>query len=285
VWIGHREDVRAWDLLRDAREMYERVAQRKSGKASQEQLARAYEAVLAAEGSDWNWWYGPEHGSANDAEFDELYRKHLTEIYAALGEPAPEVLAHPIKKAPELGRREPPESFLDVTVDGRETSYFEWLGAGSYATDPRGGTMHGRTRALVGLYYGFSEKYFYLRVDPVEEAIAEIPDFQLRLTLWDSRETSITVRVAKREFAGCVVERGGACLLHPETMVTAAFGKIIEVAMARELFDLRGRRQLLLSVALWEGGLPIAVLPVDGMLELALGEDNFAWGAETEAKV
>ena len=81
------------------------------------------------------------------------------------------------------------------------------------------------------------------------------------------------------------MEQGGACLLHPQTMVTAAFGKIIEVAIARELFDLRGRRQLLLSVALWEGGLPIEVLPVDGMLELALGEENFAWGTETEAKV
>jgi alpha-amylase/alpha-mannosidase (GH57 family) len=285
VWIGHREDVRAWDLLRDAREMYERVAQRKIGGATAAQLARAYEAVLAAEGSDWNWWYGPEHGSANDAEFDELYRKHLTEIYAALGEPAPDVLAHPIKKAPELGRREPPESYLDVVVDGRETSYFEWLGAGSYATDPRGGTMHGRSRALVGLYYGFGEKYFYLRVDPVADAIAEISDFQLRLTLWDSRETRITVRVAKSKFAGCVVEQGGACLLHSETMVTAAFGKIIEVALARELFDLRGRRQMFLTVALWEGGLPIEVLPVDGMLDLALGEENFAWGTETEAKV
>jgi alpha-amylase/alpha-mannosidase (GH57 family) len=285
VWIGHREDVRAWDLLRDAREMYERVARRKSGGATIEQLERAYEAVLAAEGSDWNWWYGPEHGSANDAEFDELYRKHLTEIYAALGEPAPEVLAHPIKKAPELGRREPPESYLDVSVDGRETSYFEWLGAGLYATDPRGGTMHGRTRVLGGLYYGFAEKHFYLRVDPVAETIAEIPDFQLRLTLWDSRETRITVRVAKGKFAGCVLEQGGACLLHPETMVTAAFGKIIEVGIARELFDLRGRRQLLLSVALWEGGLPIEVLPVDGMLELVLGEENFAWGTGTEARV
>jgi len=285
VWIGHREDVRAWDLLRDARETYERVAQRGTAGATAAQLERAYEAVLAAEGSDWNWWYGPEHGSANDAEFDELYRKHLTEIYTALGEPAPDVLAHPIKKAPELGRREPPESYLDVTVDGRESSYFEWLGAGLYATDPRGGTMHGRTRVLGGLYYGFSDKSFYLRVDPVAEAIAEIPDFQLRLTLWDSRETRITVRVANRKFAGCVVEQGGACLLHPQTMVTAAFGKIIEVAMARELFDLRGRRQLLLTVALWEGGLPIEVLPVDGMLELALGEENFAWGTEAEARV
>jgi hypothetical protein len=113
----------------------------------------------------------------------------------------------------------------------------------------------------------------------------EIPDFQLRLTLWDSRETRITVRVVKGKFAGCVLEQGGACLLHPETMVTAAFGKIIEVAIARELFDLRGRRQLLLSVALWEGGLPIDVLPVDGMLELVLGEENFAWGMETEARV
>jgi alpha-amylase/alpha-mannosidase (GH57 family) len=285
VWIGHREDVRAWDLLRDAREIYERVAQRKSGGVTPEQLARAYEAVLAAEGSDWNWWYGPEHGSANDAEFDDLYRKHLTEIYTALGEPAPDVLAHPIKKAPELGRREPPESYLDVTVDGRETSYFEWLGAGLYATDPRGGTMHGRSRALVGLYYGFGEKYLYLRVDPVPETIVEVPDFQLRLTLWGSRETRITVRVVKGKFAGCVVEQGGACLLHPETMVTAAFGKIIEIAMARELFDLRGRRQLFLTVALWEGGLPVEVLPVDGMLELVLGEENFAWGTEVEAKV
>jgi hypothetical protein len=68
-------------------------------------------------------------------------------------------------------------------------------------------------------------------------------------------------------------------------MVTAAFGKIIEVALARELFDLRGRRQMFLTVALWEGGLPIEVLPVDGMLDLALGEENFAWGTETEAKV
>jgi hypothetical protein len=285
VWIGHREDVRAWDLLRDAREVYQRAGERKSAGATIAQLERAYEAVLAAEGSDWNWWYGPEHGSANDAEFDDLYRKHLTEIYTALGEPAPDVLAHPIKKAPELGHREPPESYLEVTVDGRETSYFEWLGAGSYATDPRGGTMHGRARVLRGLYYGFGEKYFYLRVDPVPEAIAEIPDFQLRLTLWDSRETRITVRVAKGKFAGCVLEQGGACLLHPETMVTAAFGKIIEVGIARELFDLRGRRQLLLSVALWEGGLPVEVLPVDGMLELILGEENFAWGVEAEARV
>jgi alpha-amylase/alpha-mannosidase (GH57 family) len=287
VWIGHREDVRAWDLLRDAREVYARHAERgaRGDSVAAERLRRAYEAVLAAEGSDWNWWYGPEHGSVNDAEFDELYRKHLTEIYAALDEQAPDALAHPIKKAPERGRREAPESYLQVTVDGRESSYFEWLGAGLYITDSRGGTMHGRGRVLAELLYGFSESHFYLRVDPVREAIAEIADFQLRLTMWDSRETRITVRVAKRKFAGCILEQAGVCLLHPESLVTAAYGKIIEVSMARELFDLRGRRALLLSVALWEGGLPIEVLPVDGMLELGLGEESFAWKIAPERQI
>ena len=287
VWIGHREDVRAWDLLRDAREVYARHAQRQAGGdgIATERLQRAYEAVLAAEGSDWNWWYGPEHGSVNDAEFDELYRKHLTEIYVALGEQAPDALAHPIKKAPERGRREAPESYLDVKVDGRESSYFEWLGAGLYITDSRGGTMHGRGPVLAELLYGFSESHFYLRVDPARQAIAEIPDFQLRLTVWDSRETRITVRVAKSKFAGCILEQAGVCLLHPESLVTAAYGKIIEVSMARELFDLRGRRALLLSVALWEGGLPIEALPVDGMLELGLGEESFAWKIEPERQI
>ena len=287
VWIGHSEDVRAWDLLRDARETYAKVVQRAASNGdagpaepgSTASIKRAHEALLAAEGSDWCWWYGPEHASSNDAEFDELYRQHLTEVYTALGEHVPDALLHPIKRAPERSRRETPEAYLDVKVDGRESSYFEWLGAGLYATDRRGGTMHGRSYVLGQLRYGFGPEHFYLRVDPTE-AIAEIPDFQFRLTMWDSRETRLTVRVTGGKFAGCILEQGGACLLHPETLVAAAFDKIIEVSLARELFDLKNRKSLLLSAALWESGLPIDVLPIDGMLELSLGEENFAWNAE-----
>ena len=49
--------------------------------------------MLIAEGSDWNWWYGPEHHSANDRDFDELYRKHLSNVYQALGGIPPDYLA------------------------------------------------------------------------------------------------------------------------------------------------------------------------------------------------
>jgi alpha-amylase/alpha-mannosidase (GH57 family) len=284
VWIGHSEDVRAWDLLRDAREAYERAKARHAQDpsaspgdwAAREQ--RAYESVLAAEGSDWCWWYGPEHSSANDPEFDILYRKHLTEIYNALGEPTPDALAHLIKRSPERGRSEVPTAYLEVKVDGRESNYFEWLGAGSYATDHRSSTMHGRQYVLGNVYYGFSPSNFWLRVDPIPEAVAQMADFQMRITIWDSRETRITLRVENGRLApGSILEQGGLCLLHPETAMSAAYDKILELSVARELFDLRDRRELLLSVALWKGGLPVDVLPPEGLLQILLGEENFAW--------
>src|SRR5216683_312963 len=62
---------------------------RKQGRAdapTETALNLAFESLLAAEGSDWCWWFGPEHSTANDAEFDALYRKHLTAIYLALGQ-------------------------------------------------------------------------------------------------------------------------------------------------------------------------------------------------------
>ena len=287
VWIGHSEDVRAWDLLRDAREAFERAFARgglmdlrDAGKLTV-QGQRAYAAVLAAEGSDWCWWYGPEHSSANDTEFDTLYRKHLSEIYAALDEPVPDALEQPIRRAPERGRRDAPTAFLEVQVDGRESSYFEWLGAGLYSANRRGGSMHGRQFVLGDFRYGFGPEHFWLRVDPIAEAIAEMPDFQLRLTVWDSRETRITASVEDGKLSGCMVEHAGVCLLYPEAVVSAAYGRIMEVQLARELFDLRGRRDLLLRVALWRGGLPVDVLPAEGVLEVALGAENFAWEAQT----
>ena len=60
-------------------------------------------------------------------------------------------------------------------------------------------------------------------------------------------------------------------------MVSAAYGKILEIGLSRELFDLSGRRELLLGVALWKGGLPIDLLPAEGLLNVALGDESFAW--------
>src|SRR5207245_11276026 len=114
-----------------------------------------FRSLQAAEGSDWCWWFGPEHSTANDAEFDALYRKHLTAIYLALGQVAPEELAKPIKRRPEHAVQLAPTAWLNIKIDGRDTSYFEWLGAGLYSPELLGGSMHGRLVYLHELRYGF----------------------------------------------------------------------------------------------------------------------------------
>jgi alpha-amylase/alpha-mannosidase (GH57 family) len=282
IWIGHAEDVRAWDLLRDARAAFAHMKERKAGgktKPDEGQLAHAYESVLAAEGSDWCWWFGPEHGSANDAEFDALYRKHLTEIYLALGEQAPDVLAEPIKRRVEAALVLPPSSYLDVTIDGRETNYFEWLGAGYYSADRTATAMHGRVRILRDLHYGFSSTHFFLRVDFEETAREQLRGTESRLTIHIEGELGITIHLHEGRLSGFTLERNEVCLLQPQEYVQMALGRILEVAISPKVLRSPGRQSVRLSVGLWQGGLPVDVIPGGGTIEVHFGEDAFSWPA------
>ena len=76
------------------------------------------------------------------------------------------------------------------------------------------------------------------------------------------------------------VEQDRLCLLNPAGASEAAFEQFLELAISKELFDLRGITQLQLSVALWHGGLPVDVLPAEGTLQVALGEEHLAWPTE-----
>ncbi len=284
VWIGSGEDVTAWDHLRRARDFYgqqvECAAKGFPRAPTPEQLAASYEALLGAEGSDWCWWYGPEHSSANDGEFDAFYRKLLTEVYLALGAEAPDVLAEPIKRQPERALILPPSSHLHVKVDGRESTYFEWMGAGLYSADRRSSAMHGRLLLLHELRYGFDEERFHLRVDVFAEALAELRDAEFRITLRAEQELRVVVRLEEGRVSGYLVESRDLCLLGPDEVVKVACDKILEVSIAKEMFILGKRKSVSLGVAIWEGGLPVDLLPAEGLLEIQLGEEHFGWGVE-----
>ncbi len=285
VWIGHSEDVAAWELLWDAREAHARAAaafaEGRSGATTQTGLATAKESLLAAQGSDWTWWYGPEHSTANDLEFDALYRKHLTAIYLALGQEAPDELAKPIKRRPEHALQIAAADLLNVKVDGRDTSYFEWLSSGLYSPERRGGSMHGRVFYLHELRYGFEKERFCLRIDPFLEALSEIVDPEFRITLWSEDEMTVVVRVERGRVIEFAVEQGRACLLNPKDFVEVAFDSILEVAVRKEKLKLPGIKSLRVGVALWHGGLPVDVLPSEALLEVPLGEENAAWPLES----
>jgi len=284
VWIGHSEDVTAWELLWDAREAYSRAASAaKKGlpaAPTHSALAEAWESLLAAEGSDWCWWYGPEHSTINDAEFDALYRKHLTNVYLTIGESAPEELAKPIKRRPEHALQLAPTAYLKVTVDGRDTSYFEWLGAGLYSPERRGGSMHGRVYFLRELRYGFEEDRFCVRLELFEEALAEIESPEFRITIGGAQEVVVVVRLARGHLEEFAVEQGKVCLLNPKNVAEVAFDRILEVAVRRDTLCPKGCKKFNLGVALWHYGLPVDILPASGFLEVALGEENFAWPSE-----
>src|SRR5262249_46964111 len=188
----------------------------REGAPTAESLATAKESLLAAEGSDWCWWYGPEHSTANDAEFDALYRKHLTGIYVALGQIAPDDLAKPIKRLPEHALHIPPSELLKIKVDGRESSYFEWLGAGLYSPERRSGGMHGRTYHLRELRYGFDETRFFLRLDCFPNAIAELEALEFRLTIRAGDELAIIAKVERGKLLEFSVEQSHICLLAPK---------------------------------------------------------------------
>jgi hypothetical protein len=174
----------------------------------------------------------------------------------------------------------PPSDFLKVQVDGRETNYFEWLGAGLYSPDQRESSMHGRVRYLHQILYGFDTEHFYVRTDVIEGMLKDLSDGEFRLTLRSEEELRVVIRLEKGKVSGCLVETKEYCLLAPKEMVSVACDRILEVSIARQLLRLGKRTAFSLVVALWGGGLPVDVLPEEGTLEIRLGAENFSWPVE-----
>ena len=281
VWIGDKEDVAGWELLIAARDFYGKCLHRReqgdSTAPSEARLAAALEALLAAEGSDWFWWFGPEHSSANDAEFDAFFRKLLSEVYRSLNAEAPDELASPIKRIAEHAERLPPNAFLDVRVDGRESSYFEWMGSGLYLPEQGESAMHGRVRLLRQIRYGFSDDKFFLRVDAFDGVFTGLSGAEFRVTLRGEEELRVVVQIEAGKISGHMVEAKDFCILGPDELVSVASDRILEISIARKLVKLGKKSSFSVMVALWEGGLPVDMLPSEGWLEIALGPEHFAW--------
>lgn len=156
VWIGHAEDNTAWDYLYRTREALA---------SAEDPPKEAWEELYIAEGSDWNWWYGDDHSSANDEEFDQLFRQHLINIYRLIGQEYPKYLDAPIKKMKLVKPTREPVYLIKPMLDGEVTNYYEWLSAGLYSIEQARGAMHQSETIVKNIYYGFSQDTLYVRVD------------------------------------------------------------------------------------------------------------------------
>ena len=292
VWIGAPEDNKAWDYLYHARNFYEQAAPG----ATEEQRKLAFEEIMIAEGSDWNWWYGPEHHSANDRDFDELYRKHLSNVYQALDGTPPDYLAQPIAGAAVRPSFTPQTAYVHPRVAGDMVRYFEWMGAACYTSDQRSGSMHGKQFLMDEVFAGIDEQYVYGRLDFAGKVPEDEFEVVVNLDSWahqsakPRRELRLGAAVDGGRVQSWKVTQGKD---KPVADSPDAKEKDARVALVKN-FEFRlpltwllaapletarvlGKKssespavRLRLRFSLWRNHLPVDALPVEGWMELQL---------------
>ena len=104
TWIGSEDKNRAWDILGDAKRVYDEVT------ASMEiegPLQEKIDSQLGiCEGSDWFWWFGDYNPAETVSDFERLFRLHIVNLYHLLGQEPPQYLSQTLSHgsgAPKLG--------------------------------------------------------------------------------------------------------------------------------------------------------------------------------------
>ncbi len=279
VWIGADEDNRAWDLLAEAREFFERNKGRIGYQPST--LERTQHEVWISEGSDWCWWYGPEHSSGHDEEFDLLYRKHLSNIYRLSGESPPDNLAIPIKGLELPAVNYPPTGVIEPSIDGLETNYFEWLGAGLYLPDAASGSMHGVRNYIEALYYGCGQHALYLRLDFQTSFSHDHPSSEVRIAIDGDSNARLHASVREGKVQKIEFWKGDEPLEAQQETVAgnlqAGFSQIFEVRLDYSILGINPGKRVQLKIALWADDLPLQVIPQEDWLALELSTEFESW--------
>ena len=234
VWIGHEEDNTSWDYLHETREFLVRTEREKKDKIDPDKLAMAWREIYIAEGSDWNWWYGDDHGSANDKDFDELYRKHLANVYSLMGENPPDKLFLPIiqEKRPELTTEI--TSFIHPVIDGNVTNYYEWLPAALYDISTVGGTMHQADSIIRRIYYGFDSEKLFLRLDPTRRLEKKfLQELTFHIHFIDPKETRIRLEFTGGKITAHFYHKGEEKV----SIAEVAQDRVIEIAIPFKLLN------------------------------------------------
>ena len=274
IWIGDAEENRAWELLRDARRLFSQV------KDSLPEPARkaALQSLLAAEGSDWFWWYGPEFQIDDKPLFDDLFRRHVRCAYRAMGQPAPAAVDKSLLTVGPVRMYEEPRDLITPTIDGRRTSYYEWQGSGVY----RGGAgQHAMAKSadlVKEIWFGFDKENFYLSLQwtgnpplPGGDAVRLKFSAPRNGELWLGGLRDKAKGPVKRELRGewaCQQTAAGK-------PVNAAHDRMLEVAIPLELFGQIAGQKLNFAVIVEIGGQTQELHPPEGDISLTVPGSTF----------
>ncbi len=275
IWIGQEEKNLSWDYLaRTRKDLLDFLKKNPQIKDSPE-AELAWKNIYAAEGSDWNWWYGPEHSSANEEEFDRIYRMHLANVYIALGREVPDFLKIPIITQ-RLGRYLEPTGLISPEIDGRLSVYYEWVGAGFIDLTRVGTSMHTVSSITKRLWFGFNLEDLFLRLDL--ELPGDLDGPRLAINIFP-QEARIELPIEK---SGALPvrtwQKQGENWQEFPLPNKAAFDKVLEIKFNYLNLGIGHAEEIKLNLTLMEGERALEQIPPQGALKIRLpGPDYEAW--------
>ncbi len=266
IWIGHPEKNRAWDLLARTRRALVEAASTPATHPA------AWEALAAAEGSDWFWWYGEDHFTADKALFDRLFREHLMGARERAGLPVPGELMLPVARQRIKRAGTQPQNFIEPTIDGRRTHFYEWHGAGSFKTGAGGSSMHRGAGLAKEVHFGFDARHLFVRVDFTARLPGEAVD--LALEIMTPRPVRLSVRgLVPGERA--VLWGGGPRAGKPVEGARACAQQIVELAVPFASLKLMPHEVVEMIAQLQERGAALESLPDEDVMRFEVPDENF----------
>jgi hypothetical protein len=289
TWIGEPAHNHAWELLARTREDLT-AWQRDYPLADDELLARAWEELYSAEGSDWFWWFSSRNDSEQDRIFDELFRGHLQQVYLALGLPVPETLKQPIEKIALRMPARAPLGYLFPKLTAEPTASEAWRMAGVLPAARSTGTMQrAEATRFTQMLFGYNPNQIFIRVEAHESLAAfrlgvylstpRAAHFNQRPRFADLNVTSATwgglaweIEIAPAVSTVAVYRADGQEVWKPASLPVqlAARDNVVELALPLAELGLELGDTVGLLVTLIQDHTLVESLPASGLHTLAL---------------
>ena len=261
TWMGHEEKNRGWELLSIAKNSYEA----KKSTLTEEADKKAKKELMIAEGSDWFWWYGDDHYTPQADEFDELFRKHLINIYKIIGETPPQKMFEPICKVKTGKQRSKPKNYVSPTIDGQISDFYEWLGGGYVDLDADFSVMDSGGFHFEKLFWGFDDENIYFAIKGKFDELID-KGYELSIALTGSADVSFKLEFTRQNKTLSCIQNG---ILH---RVEWAVGDVFEISVPKGCLACGCDSLLQASFEIQKNSKTIERAPLYGSLGLEVNE-------------
>ncbi len=164
--------------------------------------------------------------------------------------------------------------FIDPTIDGIVTSYYEWYQGAHLDTRKAGGSMHKAESILSVLYYGFNKESLFLRLDGTRPFRELTQDMSLSIDMTRPHPCRITVSFAPSPRAE-LFRREETGWTKSSDVLECAVDDIFEIRIPFASLRAREKDEISFSLCVLREGEEIERCPFRGHVTLTVPTPDF----------